>query len=245
MIVNKFLLISNPFFNAYLETDLLGKLIFIGLVSLSIISWALIIYKSLLTFQAKKASQQFQVFFQNYRSNPLTVDPSHYKKSNPYLEIYQVLKRQTVEILNKNRRFGQKEGATEKPFLSITDIELVEGHLISAISLQTKNLEKHLYILSTVVTLAPFLGLLGTVWGILVTFSNLQMNAGGNTQQLVLSGLSLALATTVLGLLDAIPALIGYNYLKHSIKDFQTDMESFSNEALSSIEIQYRQVDVK
>ena len=67
---------------------------------------------------------------------------------------------------------------------------------------------------------------------------------GGGGHASVLSGLSLALATTVLGLLDAIPALIGYNYLKNSIRDFQTDMESYSNEMLASVELQYRRVDV-
>jgi len=61
---------------------------------------------------------------------------------------------------------------------------------------------------------------------------------------MVLGGISLALATTVLGLIDAIPALIGYNYLKNSVRDFQTDMESFSNELLASVEMYYRKVDV-
>ena len=55
---------------------------------------------------------------------------------------------------------------------------------------------------------------------------------------------SLALATTVLGLVDAIPALIGYNYLKNSARDFQTEMEGFSNELLASVEMYYRKVDV-
>ena len=86
------------------------------------------------------------------------------------------------------------------------------------------------------------MGLLGTVWGILTTFSELQ-SATGPTNQTVLSGLSLALATTVLGLIDAIPALIGYNYLKNSIRDFETDMEGFSTEILASVELQYRRVD--
>jgi biopolymer transport protein TolQ len=60
---------------------------------------------------------------------------------------------------------------------------------------------------------------------------------------MVLGGLSLALATTVLGLLDAIPALIGYNYLKNTIRDFTTEMEGFSNEILAAVELQYRKVE--
>ena len=103
-------------------------------------------------------------------------------------------------------------------------------------------MEKNLYILSTIVTLAPFLGLLGTVWGILVSFSDLQ---GGVQSQMVLGGLSLALTTTVLGLIIAIPALIGNNYLRNAIKVIQNDMESFSNDVMASVELQYRQVDAK
>jgi biopolymer transport protein TolQ len=72
----------------------------------------------------------------------------------------------------------------------------------------------------------------------------MQSQAVGSSHQMVLSGLSLALATTVLGLIDAIPALIGYNYLKNGIRDFNTEMEEFANEILASVEMQYRKVDV-
>ena len=75
------------------------------------------------------------------------------------------------------------------------------------------------------------------------TFSELQAQSVGSTHQMVLGGLSLALATTVLGLLDAIPALVGYNYLKNTIRDFATEMEGFSNEILAAVELQYRKVD--
>lgn len=69
------------------------------------------------------------------------------------------------------------------------------------------------------------------------------MQGGGNTNQMFLGGLSLALATTVLGLVDAIPALVGYNYLKNTIREFRTDMETFSHEMLTTVELQYRKVD--
>jgi biopolymer transport protein TolQ len=170
---------------------------------------------------------------------------------NPFMSIYLALKKCTMEMLNKNRRFTQAHKALggqpvqdEPSFLSPADVDFVEVHLSSTIAMQIKDLEKNLYILATTVSLAPFLGLLGTVWGILTTFSELQMGAAGNSNQLVIGGLSLALATTVLGLLDAIPALIGYNYLKSTIRDFETDMQKFSTEVLASVELQYRRVDV-
>lgn len=72
------------------------------------------------------------------------------------------MKRQTLEILNKNRLFGSSK---ESSYLSASDIDVVEAHLATTIAKQTQFLEKNLFILATVVALAPFLGLLGTVWG--------------------------------------------------------------------------------
>lgn len=252
MFVNNFLLATNPFFDAYLQSDFLGRLIFIGLFALSIFSWILIVYKGWLTYRARKYSIQFYEAFELQRSNPLSLEcenSSRRKQPNPYLDLYLVLKKNTIEILNKNRRFSQQNQSESETnaamsYLSPSDIDIVQAHLMSTIANQTKYLEKNLFFLSTIVSLAPFLGLLGTVWGILTTFSELQSQTGGGTHQMVLGGISLALATTVLGLIDAIPALIGYNYLRNSINDFQIEMDGFSNEILASVEMQYRKVDV-
>lgn len=246
------MLATNPFFDAYINSDFLGRIIFILLVLLSVISWIILIHKVWITQQAKKNSLQFYESFQLQKLNPLGMDcDAALKKAkpNPFLDIYQILKKHTVDILNKNKRFGRltSDGSQEPAtsFLSPTDVDFVDAHLQVAVASQTKMLEKNLFMLSTVVSLAPFLGLLGTVWGILTTFSELQSQTAGSTHQMVLGGLSLALATTVLGLLDAIPALIGYNYLKNDIRDFETDMNHFSTEALASVEMQYRKVDVR
>jgi biopolymer transport protein TolQ len=183
--------------------------------------------------------------------NPLALEPEFIiRKSqpSPFFDLYFVLKKYTLEVLNKNRKFGPQQsphsGENAHSYLSPTDIDFVQAHLMTTVANQTKHLEKNLFILSTIVSLAPFLGLLGTVWGILSTFSELQNHATSSGSGMVLGGISLALATTVLGLIDAIPALIGYNYLKNSVRDFQTDMEGFSNELLASVEMYYRKVDV-
>lgn len=240
-----FILASNPFFDAYIQSDFLGKLIFIGLVALSICSWVILIHKIWITYLARKNSSHFYAIFQLQKSNPLSLEcdsSTRQKRPNPFLDLYAVLKKHTLDILNKNRRFGQgTSGENSLSYLSPSDIDFVDAHLMTGVATQTKNLEKNLFILSTIVGLGPFLGLLGTVWGILTTFAELQ----SQTNQTVLSGLSLALATTVLGLIDAIPALIGYNYLKNSINAFSVDMEGFSTEILASVEMQYRKVDVK
>lgn len=245
---NFFILASNPFIDAYVESDLLGRLIILGLLLLSVWSWVLIAHKCWITYQAKKNAREFYRAFEAQKANPLGFEWSQakiYGNPNPFLDLYAILKKYTLEILNKNKHFLKTQTPTESTptYMTPYDVDYVQAHLASTIARQTKFLEKHLFILATIVSLAPFLGLLGTVWGILMTFAEMQMQTGGGANNTVLGGISLALATTVLGLLDAIPALIGYNYLKNSIRDFQTDMEGFSNELLAAVEIYYRKVE--
>lgn len=239
------LLLSSPFFNAYSQSDLFGKMIFWGLFLLSAISWVLLVYKVWITKKVKVSCRQFEKFIDQRKDSLLY---SNLEASNqfvfPYFQIYKVLKDTTLEVLNKNKYFLKSDDDSNKQiYLSQADIALVESHMHTEIADHTKFLEKNLFILSTVATLAPFLGLLGTVWGILITFSNLHTNAMSTSNSMVLTGLSMALATTVLGLVVAIPALVSYNYLKNSVKDFSKDLENFSHRLITTIEIQYRKVD--
>jgi biopolymer transport protein TolQ len=229
----------NAVIDAFFASDFLGKLIFIGLFALSCISWTLLIYKIWEGRLAEKGSLAFAKRFELSRQNPLALDLKG-EEAHPFFSLYSTLKKHALEILNKNRHYGvQKEGAVA--YLSVNDMALLDTYLAQAIAKETKFLEKNLYVLSIIVSLAPFLGLLGTVWGILLTFSELQVKSGSSA--VMLGGLSLALATTVVGLLDAIPALIGYHYLKNKVREFQSDMENFSLEILAAVEFQYRKVD--
>lgn len=234
------LLASNPVFEAYHQSDLFGKIIFIGLILLSILTWGLFLQKWLHQKTAKqKANQLFQLL-PKIRQNPLAFDMSSH--SGPFSEIYRTLKGQTLELLNKNKHALQSDAPT---YLSSSDIDLIEAQLSTTVSTESKALEKNLFVLSTIVSLAPFLGLLGTVWGILVTFAELQSGASSNANAAVMGGLAMALGTTVLGLVVAIPALISYNYLRSSAAHFSADMEDFSHLLLSSVELHYRKVDVQ
>lgn len=240
MFAINFIIASNPFYNAYYYSDFLGKLIFLSIIFTSIVCWVILCHKFWETSVSRKKSRKFYEYFQKNSQNPLNVDwPS--EMLNPFLDLYHVLKRQTVDVLNKNHRFSGEGRKTA--YLSPSDIEFVEAHLLNAVSGQIKKLESNLFILATIVGLAPLLGLLGTVWGILMTFSSMQTHSAAGTNQMMLHGLSLALTTTVLGLLTAIPALIAYNWLKNGIRSFETEMEGFSTEILSLVEMQYRKVD--
>lgn len=235
-----FVLLAHPFIQSFFESDWMGKSIYLGLLALSIISWTLLIQKLFLATRAKKQAEQFASAFRRQKQNPLQVEfSSETPGPNPLFAVYQVLKKQTLEILQKNRHVA-KNG-----YLSPSDFDYINALVGATIITEIQRIDKNSFILSTIVTLAPFMGLLGTVWGILVTFAGLQDHQAGGTNQTVLAGLSLALTTTILGLIVAIPALIGYSFAKNATKELHTQLETFSNEMVACVELQYRQVDVK
>ena len=235
------------FFKAFLEADPFGKMIFLTLFSLSGISSFFFIYK---IWALKKVKIEAQLFLRSLKKQKnfiLNLEvaklyrPLGYTLPHPFRGLYVLLKEKAIEILDKNRFFTSKE----KTYLSRTDIELLESHLHLQMTKEKERLEKHLFILPTTVTLAPFLGLLGTVWGILITFGQLQAGHSLLSNGAILGGLSTALTTTVFGLLIAIPALIAYNYLKNLSRHFEIEMQDFSHFLLSTVELQYRQVDLE
>lgn len=230
---------GNPFVMAYLQSDGLGKAIFWGLFLLSALSWTLILHKAWIYYQVRRLSKEFTALFSE--KDPLGLQFTKPKGKyleipHPFFEIYRALKQKTLQIISRNHFFAPQSESV----LSDADFALVESQVYTALATQHKQLEKNLFILPTVVTLGPFLGLLGTVWGILLTFSELHARGISSGNAAMLAGLSMALATTVIGLIVAIPALIGYNTLKNASREYRRDMENFSQELLASLELQYR-----
>ena len=238
------------FFLAFTQADFFGKLIFLGLFSLSIICWFFLIHKIWMLRKVKAGSKQFQLLIEKEKNSLLNLSIEMIKGKGglyPFHHLYLTLKEKTIEILDKNHFFSLQKEIEEvnyKNYLSHSDIECIESHLESSIIKQRELIEKNMFILSTIVTLAPFLGLLGTVWGILITFGELQSGHSISSNTIILGGLSTALVTTVLGLLIAIPALIGYNYLKNSSRHYTTEMCDFGHFLLTTVELYYRKVDV-
>ncbi len=239
------------FGTAYAQSDFTGKIIILALIALSAISWIVLIHKIWMTRHVRALSTAFVLAFEKNQNLLLQLDinqlpkPHHKQIPHPLGLIFQETKNKAIEILNKNHYFIAQRNPKESAqvYLSPTDLEILETHVLTTISAQKKYMAKNLYILSTIITLAPFLGLLGTVWGILVTFSELHAGGSVGSNMAVLGGISTALATTVLGLIIAIPALVSYNYLKSAIGNYSSDMEDFLYRLLSAIELQYRKVD--
>lgn len=240
------------FIKAYDHSDVFGKLVILALVGMSLVCWLLLIQKIWVTKQVVQTSAEFKRAYVENKDKlfHLQVEDlprsKHKQVPHPFADIFQELKVKTVEILNKNLYFVSERTGTsnEQVHLSWEDLSALESQGLSTIASQAKGLEKNLFVLSTIVTLAPFLGLLGTVWGILISFSELGAGSAASNMA-VLGGLSTALATTVLGLVIAIPALVAHAYLKSEIKRYTTDMEEFLYQLLFSVELQYRKVDMR
>lgn len=234
-----FLASGNPFINAYLQSDWFGKWIFLALFLLSSISWIVIIHRSWIFFNVSRLARD--LISQFSEKEPLNLQFQRPMKgrflelSHPFFEIYKSFKQKALSILSRNHFIAPGKGS----YFSESDLSLLDAQLDVSIGTQMKLLEKHIFLLSTVMTLGPFLGLLGTVWGILMTFSQMQVRSAGVGSANLLAGISLALAATVIGLIVAIPALIGSHYLKNKLKELRREMEAFSYLLLASLELRY------
>ena len=111
----------------------------------------------------------------------------------------------------------------------------VERAMRRAASLQLTRLEKSLTFLATVASVTPFIGLFGTVWGLMNSFLGLS-TAGTSTLQAVAPGISEALIATAMGLAAAIPALVAYNHFARQSRVMSIEMENFSSEFLNIAE---------
>ncbi len=220
---------TNPIFDAYFHSDLFGKAIFLALFALSLVTWVLFLQKLSTYRNLEKKSLKLREKFLRRSQNPLTIEVE--TTAHPFIAIYRTLQQEAIDLMKRNQALGHPQT------LLPGDMEIIDESIYGVRSNEVKRFGKHLFLLSTIVTLAPFLGLLGTVWGILLTFAELVgsgASAGANAT--VMGGLAMALGTTVVGLIVAIPALIGYNYLKAALASLSSELEDFSRTLLLSLE---------
>ena len=122
--------------------------------------------------------------------------------------------------------------------ISSAQMRSVESAMERAVGESSLRLESQMILLATAVSGAPFLGLLGTVWGVMDTFGDVAAAGSANLAAMA-PGVSAALITTVTGLLVAIPAMFGYNFLVTSIRGMTVDMDNFASELSSEFAHRY------
>ena len=123
---------------------------------------------------------------------------------------------------------------------SLKSIEHVKRTLERAVAQEAIALESGLILLAITVSGSPFLGLLGTVWGVMISFTDVAAQGSANLTALA-PGVAGALVTTVAGLLVAIPSMFGYNWLVHTLRVMTVELDNFAQELMSKMETEYLQ----
>lgn len=193
------------------------------LIILSLWSWALVIGKSLHFKKIKAASKSFSDIFWQEKSLARVDSAATRFGDSPLASVFTAGYRELNHIL---------QDAKDYPADPKHKLEILEQSLVRAEREQTLELESGLTFLATVASAAPFIGLFGTVWGIMNAFTGLS-SASNTTLQAVAPGISEALIATAVGLAAAIPAAIAYNFLSAAIKNIRGATIGFCNEFLS------------
>ncbi len=211
-------------------TGLVVKLVLLILLFFSVVSWAIIFFKFLQVHRANNESERFIDFFwktkrfdainsqlDRFANSPLTV---------LFSEAYGELKK----LMEK----GEEQVEHNVISTDLGGIDNIARALRRATTSEITRLEKYLTFLATTGSTAPFIGLFGTVWGIMTSFKGIG-ETGSASLAVVAPGIAEALIATAIGLVAAIPAVMGYNHFQHKIKVLIAEMDSFSTEFLNIV----------
>lgn len=199
------------------------------LIALSIWSWAITIAKIIQLRTATRKSGEFSDIFWETRNFARVDDSSRRLDGSPLASVFTSGYRELMHIVQENTE-AQKKGVLAAG--ADEDLGTVERALKRAELDETHRLERGVTFLATVASAAPFIGLFGTVWGIMNAFHGLGQ-AKSTTIQAVAPGISEALVATAVGLAAAIPAAVAFNYFTAAIRQLRQKMDSFSSEFLN------------
>ena len=212
---------------AFLHSDLMGQGIVVGLTLLSIVTWTLMLEKGIGLKRAYKGSRSFLEEFRR-KKNVMSLRSRAEDDPSPVARVYESGFARLAQLN------GDETGTniTHSRPLTPVEIDVVRSTMEETVADQIVKLEDKIIVLMTAVSISPFMGLFGTVWGIMLAFTEMAM-AGKPDIQTLAPGVSGALLTTVLGLLVAIPSLIGYNWITFYIKQvtvyMDNQVEEFAN----------------
>ena len=135
-------------------------------------------------------------------------------------------------------RLKLPSGEGRRQHVSMKGMEHVKRTLERVVAQESLKLESGLILLAIAVSGSPFMGLLGTVWGVMSAFANVALTGQANLNALA-PGVSAALVTTVAGLLVAIPSMFGYNWLVHNLRVMTVELDNFAQELVSKMETEF------
>lgn len=227
------LLASGALQFAFEKATLEGKITISVLVLVSLFSWTVIITKTRQLFIARKAAKKFFAAFRATR-DPLEIHgkgqqfdgaPAYEVYSNAAEELAFQLTNNPVKVNGKTR-------------ISSASYDAVRITMERSVGSAALSLEKGMIVLSTAVAGGPFIGLLGTVWGVMETFSGIARSNSASLTAMA-PGVAGALIATVVGLLVAIPAMFAYNFMVTTVRSITQELDNYTSELATQIEHQY------
>ncbi len=213
----------------FLQCDLVGQIITVGLCFFSLIAWTIMFGKH---FELKHMRELNHAFESHLRDQRTLLDlPESYRnrRSIPYADVFA----DAVESYWRAAAIGREKGDDNMR----AKLEHAENAIQRALARQTLRYESSMIFLASIVTGAPFLGLLGTVWGVMESFSAVSVQQTASIQTLA-PGVSAALLTTIAGLVVAIPSVFGYNYLLASTRRLITELENYASALADRLELE-------
>jgi biopolymer transport protein ExbB/TolQ len=209
-----------------------GKLTIGALVILSLFSWTVIVTKAHQLYLAVKLTRKFIVAF-DAASNPLEMSRAAGQFDN--VPAFQVYRRAANEV---ERLLKIAPAANEPGRMCAPAFEAVKATLEESAGAEAISLERGMIVLSTAVAGGPFIGLLGTVWGVMETFAG-TAHANAATLTAMAPGVAGALIATVVGLLVAIPAMFAYNFMVTTIRNLTQELDAFATRYAAQISLLY------
>ncbi len=221
---------STNAFDLILHAGFVAKLVLLLLMVSSLFSWAIIFLKHRNLKSAQKESDVFLNAFWYGKDFDEVMTKSENLKKSPVANVFRAGYKEMKKITMLEEKNPQKQGQ-----ILSGGIDNIQRALNRTTTQELTLLEKYVGILATIGSAAPFVGLLGTVWGIMDSFQNI--GATGNANLAVVApGISEALIATAAGLLAAIPAVVAYNFYVGKIKTLTNEMDNFSQDFINIIQ---------
>jgi biopolymer transport protein TolQ len=218
-------------FDFFKQSGPMAKAILGLLALMSLSSWAVMIGKLVQLRRADQQSEKFlEAFHRSQRFSEVNSQAGKLRAS-PLVGIFQA----GYAEIDSQIKSAQGPDAGERKNYRITSLPALQRTLTRSASVEVQNLARWVTLLATTAAAAPFIGLFGTVWGIMDAFRDIGMT-GSTSIVAVAPGIAEALINTAAGLAAAIPALIGYNYFSHRVRTLRSRLEDFALEFLNLAE---------
>ena len=235
-----FLATSGSLLYAFEQSTLPGRMVLLALFLASVFSWTVMVTKFRVVRRARMQRERFLDLFRADRQ-PLHLFRERARfEGAPVFAVYKAGCRELCFQLLGSSEVDETFRARldTAPKISPAQMRVVSTAMERAVGETALRLESQMILLATAVSGAPFLGLLGTVWGVMETFADVAQAGSANLTAMA-PGVSAALITTVTGLLVAIPAMFGYNFLVTTLRGMIVELDNFAAELASEFEHKY------